>query len=362
MAALRTPLHGLASKAGASFQEWGAWELPRAYSEVATEHRAALEGAVVHDSSYAGRVRATGEDVLDLLHRLSTNDVLSIEAGRGAPTVLTTDRGRILDLVSVLNLGDHVLLITGTGAPERVMEFIDKYTIVDDVTLEDVTSSTAMLSVIGPQAPSLLCSLDATDLMGFSSHDSVPVSIAGSAGHIIKRDLGTVPRFEVVVPHDHAEAVWKELVAVDAVPMGLEAYEALRIDMGSPEYERELGESYNPLEAGLWGSISFTKGCYIGQEVIARLDTYQKVQRHLVSLSFSPDARAEAGMKLTVDGKEVGEVTSVAMLPTTGGLIGLGYVRKDASEAGVSLGILDHDGTRAKVEAVVLPFDPGEGV
>ena len=76
--------------------------------------------------------------------------------------------------------------------------------------------------------------------------------------------------------------------AVGALTMGMEAYEALRVGLGAPSYDRELSEAYNPLETGLWGSISFTKGCYIGQEVIARLDTYQKVQKHLVSLSFSP--------------------------------------------------------------------------
>ena len=126
--------------------------------------------------------------------------------------------------------------------------------------------------------------------------------------------------------------VWRELIGAGAVPAGLEAYEVLRVKEGAPVYDRELGDDYNPLEAGLWGSISFTKGCYIGQEVIARLDTYQKLQKHLVSLSFSSEAGIDAGVRLSREGREVGQVTSAARVPTTGATIGLGYVRKEAAE------------------------------
>ena len=149
MTELRAPLYEVAAGAGASFQEWHGWKLPHAYGDVPAEYRAAREGAALHDASYVGRIRATGDDVLDLLHRLSTNDLASIPHGQGAPTILTSDRGRIIDLVTVLNLGDHVLLLTSPETPETVLQWLDKYTIVEDVTLEDVTASTAMISVMG---------------------------------------------------------------------------------------------------------------------------------------------------------------------------------------------------------------------
>ena len=112
MAAQRTPLYDASARGGAVLQEWHGWELPRAYGSVLAEYRAASETAAVHDASYTGRIKATGADALDLLHRLSTNDVVSLQPGQGAPTVLTTDRGRILDLLTVFNLGDHVLMLT----------------------------------------------------------------------------------------------------------------------------------------------------------------------------------------------------------------------------------------------------------
>ena len=166
----------------------------------------------------------------------------------------------------------------------------------------------------------------------------------------------SLPRFEIVVQGNNAGKVWQEVAAAGASPMGMEAYQALRIGEVAPEYGGEMGEAYNPLETGLWGSISFTKGCYIGQEVIARLDTYQKVQKHLVSLSFSPNARVQEGAKLAQEGKEVGSVTSVVKLPTTGELMGLGYVRKGASEVGTQLSITEAEDAWAKVEAKPCPW------
>lgn len=356
----RTSLHGYALRKGASFQEWHGWELPSSYSSVQAEYLAAMEGAAVHDSSYTGRIGATGQDVLDLLNRLSTNDVLSLEPSQAAATVLTDERGRILDLITVLNLGDHVLLLTSPPARERVMEWIDKYTIVDDVALEDITPTTSMYSVLGPGAGPLLGALEPVEMGHLEPYQSVKVTVAGVDCHVLRRDLGDLLRLEIIVQGKEAEGVWDAIVAAGAVPIGLEAYELLRVERGAPEHGRELGDSYNPLEAGLWGAISFTKGCYIGQEVVARLDTYHKVQKHLVYLSFSPEAGVEAGLGLARDGKEVGHITSMARLPTTGEVVGLGYVRKEAADDGTRLSLVGVDGAWAKVESPVLPFGPGD--
>ena len=358
--ARRSPLYELALKQGASLKEWHGWELPLAYASVEEEYTAAEERATLHDASYVGRIKATGEDVLDLLNRLSTNEVVSLQPGQGAPTVLTTDRGRIIDVITVLNLGDHVLLITSPQSTDVVIEWIDKYTIVEDVVFEDVTASTAMLSVLGDRAKALLGACVGLELEFFEPYESALVTISGVEAWVIRRDLVDFPRFELIVEKDDAASVWDDLTSAGAVPMGMGAFEVLRIKAGAPLYGSELGDSYNPLETGLWGSISFTKGCYIGQEVVARLDTYKKVQKHLVRLDFSPDASAEAGTRLTREGREVGQITSVAKVPTTGKLVGLGYVRKDSSEPGATLDLAVDSGAQARVESKALPFGPGE--
>jgi hypothetical protein len=357
MAGQRSPLYDATLSSSAGFLEAFGWELPRSYGDPAAEYFSARDGVALHDSSYVGRIKATGDDVLDLLHRISTNDLISLEPGHGAPTVLTTDRGRILDLLAVLNLGDHILLLTSPNTRDTVIEWIDKYTFAEDITLEDVTPSTAMLSVMGPGSHSLLGKLTGVEL---EPNRSTPATIAGVEAQVIRRDLVDLPRYEIVVPRQDSEPVWKELTATGAIPVGLEAYEAVRVEAGEPGSERELGEAYNPLETGLWGSISFTKGCYIGQEVIARLDTYQKVQKHLVSLSFSPGAQVTPDTKLSREGKEVGQVTSVAVLPT-GETIGMGYVRKEAAGVGTQVDLDAETGAWAKVESLIQPLGPGSG-
>ena len=359
MSLQRSHLHDTSAQAGAQFGEWYGWELPSSYGDLKSEYAAAVDGAALHDASYTGRIRATGEDTLDLLHRLSTNAVVSLQPGQGAPTVLTTDRGRILDLITVLNLEDHVLLLISPQAREAVVAWIDKYTIIEDVELHDVTLETAMLSVIGPRAHDRV-----TEALGgvpqLEPYGAAPFDVDGVSGHVVRRDMVDHPRFEVVVDGGDGPTVWRALVEAGAVPMGQDAVEVLKVERGEPWYGRELGEAYNPLEAGLWGSISFTKGCYIGQEVIARLDTYQKVQRHLVSLDFSPDAAVEQGLKLSYEGKEVGLITSVAKVPTTGRMISMAYVRKEAAAVGTRLEVAGSDGAWAEVQAQALPFGPGE--
>ncbi len=358
MSPQHTPFHEIAARSGAQLHEWHGWELPRSYGDVASEYGAAVNGAAVHDSSYAGRIRATGADTLDLLHRLSTNAVVSLQPGQGAPTVLTTDRGRILDLVVVINLEDHVLLLTSPQTRQAVAEWIDKYTIVEDVVLTDVTLETAMLSVIGPDAGRVLGeTLCPPDL---EPYQAAPFESNGSRGHVVRRDMVGHPRFDVVTTPADGPALWSALAGAGAVPMGQDALEVLKVERGEPWYGTEMGDAYNPLETGLWGSISFTKGCYIGQEVIARLDTYQKIQRHLVSLDISPDAAVEQGAKLTREGRQVGHVTSVARVPTTGRTISMAYVRKEAAAVGTRLAIDGNDGAWAEVQAQALPFGPGD--
>ena len=241
-----------------------------------------------------------------MLNRLSTNKVIDLEPGQGAPTILTTDRGRILDLIGVVNRGDDVLLITSPGAQEQVIEFLDKYTIMEDLEVEDVTFTTAMLSVIGPGSSAALGEAANVSLEGLASYHNVAASIGGEEVRIVCRPMGELASFDVLASAEAAPAVWEALVGQGITPAGCDAVEAARVRYAVPAHGSEMGERYNPLEAGLIGSIDFAKGCYIGQEVIARLDTYQRVQKYLVRLAFSPDANAEPGAALLRDGKRRG--------------------------------------------------------
>ena len=346
--------------------------LPRAYSDVAAEYRAATEDAALHDSSDTGRLKAAGADALDLLNRLSTNEVLNLPSGRGAPTVLTTDRGRILDLLGVVNTGDYTLLLTGPGSQQKVIDWLDKYTIMEDLTVTDLTPDTALLTVCGPRSATALAtvleSLDSPDspdsddgaLAALEPYSALSATSAGQDALVIRRPLGELPAFDLLLDKESAPAVWQKLVEAGITPVGRDAYEAALVQYAVPRYGRELGDAYNPLEAGLIGSIDFAKGCYIGQEVIARLDTYKKVQKYLVRLRFSAGAAVSEGASLEQDGRNVGKVTSLAVIPTTGELLGLGYVRTARATAGAQLTLIAPAQGAAEVLDLPQLFGAGE--
>ena len=337
----RSSLYDAHNSAGAAFGEYHGWEMPSSFSSAEAEYRAAKERATLVDRSYVGRLRMTGEDSLDLLNRLSTNEITQLPLGTGLSTVLTTNKGRVLDLLTLYSREEDLILLTGPQNRHKVISWIDQYTFAEDVQLGDVTDNLAMLSLYGPKASTLLEGITGGSVAGLAPHHGVAVSLQGVDLYIARDTDLWGEAYNVILPSADATAIWDLLLEkgeeVGMLPMGMEAYEALRIEAGVPAYGAELSEEVNPLEAGLNSSISFSKGCYVGQEVVARLNTYEKVKRYLVKLRFLDGPAPEPHVSLVVDGKEVGFTTSVAALPGDGQLIALGYVRVAQAQPGVKL-------------------------
>ena len=307
-----------------------------------------------------GCLKATGEDALDLLNRLSTNKVDHIEPGHWAPTVLTSDRGRIVDLLSVINAGQSVYLLTSPGQQQPVIEWLDKYTIMEDLEVEDVSDSTAVIAVAGAGAEAVL-GLEGGEperLPGLQ-YPAPSVAIGGKDLIGISRPLGPMACCLLVVPTPDVPAVVTALGASGVSEVDHGAWDALRVSSGAPAFGSEMGEPYNPLEAGLIGAIDFTKGCYIGQEVIARLDSYERVQRYLSVLRFSSGSDATAGSPLYLDGRQAGTVTSVYRTPA-GDLRGLGFVRTASATPGQVLELQEPESGTATVEDLPKLFGPGQ--
>ncbi|PKB65304.1 MAG: hypothetical protein BZY80_00560 [SAR202 cluster bacterium Io17-Chloro-G2] len=340
MALQRSALYQFTGDADITMRERFGWELPVTISTAANEYLGATAGVAVHDISYVGRLHAIGEDALDLLNRLSTNKVDELASGQGAPTILTTDSGRILDLIQVVNMGDHTLMITSPELQQALIEWLDKYTIMEDLEVEDHTTRYAMLHLLGPHSRQWLEQTGSVDLASLSPYGAMPAKIAGVAVQVIDKPFGPLPGFALLLSNQDAPELWTHLMETGVTPMGTEAYETVRVENAVPAYGAEMGEPYNPLEAGLIGSIDFAKGCYIGQEVIARLDTYQKVQKHLMTLRFSAESTPMAGSGLVQDGRVIGRVTSLGSIPggrDNGHVVGLGYVRKAFALEGTRL-------------------------
>ena len=326
-------------------------------SSLEQEYRALTEGVGLLDQSHVGRLSISGEDALDLLNRLSTNELMMIEVGEMVPTVLTSNKGRILDLLFVLRLEDRLVVFTDPENRQKVIDWLDFYTIMEDVSVEDTTEDTAMLSLVGPRAAELLDGLTGGKVGSLELYRSTEATIGGVQVSAIRADFVRLPGYDLVVAASEAEQLAGEIVdhgaAFGMARAGTEALEIVRVEQGVPSYGAELGEEFNPLEAGLKEFVSFTKGCYVGQEVVARLDTYDKVQKRLVGLQWDSDNAPERGAKLVLDGKQVGVVTSAVGAPWLPKGIGLGYVRNAHAQPGTVLPVESESGD---VEVAELPF------
>ena len=331
-----TPLHQAQERLGARFADVAGWAAATRFGDARAEYDAARTGAAIADASHRGRIIARGKDTLDLLNRLSTNLVDPLPEGAGQTTVITTGKGRVLDWVTVLPWGEHFLLLTSPERRTEVAEWIDMFTFEEDTTLEDVTESTAMVSILGPSAESLAAQLLGVQVAS-QALGSTTAAWQGGEALVARTDPAGQPGFDVVVRAEAAEALWEAAIGLGATPAGRQALEALRIEARVPRWGAEFTEDNNPLEAGLLGEVSWTKGCYTGQEVVARLYNYHRIQRFMAAVALPADADIMPGAVLMADGVSVGRVTSVSPIAHDGAQAALASIRSGHAAVGTTL-------------------------
>lgn len=355
----RTPLYEVQARQQAAFGEVDGWEMAKVFENVKAEYLAGKGTVGIADRSHFGRLRVTGEKRLDLLHRLTTNSLKDLEAGQGAETVMCTPKGRIVDRLFVHVDADHCILVTSPGMNGDIKEMIEKLRFRDDVTLEDVTASTAMITLYGPESGRFLDWAARAELKGVEPHHWRPVEIEGVRAMAARVTGIGGGGFSLIMEAGEAGAVWRGLFKEGATygvnPMGAEALELLRVEFGVPAWGRELTGDFNPLEAKLDSAISWTKGCYTGQEVIARLDSRQKIQRFLVGFLMEAGEVPEPRSRVFDGGVEVGVVTSVVPSLELRRIICLGYIRTGHDTPGTKVTIKSR-GDEMEGEVAALPF------
>lgn len=316
-----------------------------------------------------GRLFARGKDAIDLLHRMSTNDLLPLEGAKSlsALTVLTNEKGRIVDVLKVVRdeTGD-VALITSKDKEQTVIQWLDKFTIMEDARFELATDKLAQFLLCGKNANSILGKYAGQDLAGASNSAVYGLRVGEANATLVKGPSLAGNGWFILTSRDSADIVWKQLeadvLASGGAVMDEDLFDLLRIENGMPLAPNELNEKHNPLETTLAkDAVSFTKGCYIGQEVIARLDAQGKVQRQMVGLKFGEgmprigDRISDEALAGSPLGEEIGEVTSVAISPAHGG-IGLGYVREKYANPGTVISVIDSARNKLSATLVRLPF------
>lgn len=310
---------------------------------------AAKTGVAVYDRSHWGRIEVTDVDRVQFLHNQSTNDFKMLKSGQGCDAVFVTSTARTLDLATAYVLPDSVLLLVSPNTSEKLIKFLDRYIFfADKVKLSEVTAQTAALSLLGPDSDMLLEKLGATEIIGQPYASHCLVNVAGQEVRIAVGSGLSTAGYTLLAEANQAQTLLQTLTDAGAVLMNDRAWEQLRIEQGRPLPERELTEDYNPLEAGLWHTISFTKGCYIGQETIARLDAYKGVKQQLWGVHLQ--AIAAPGTPITLKSEKVGTLTSA--IATEQGAIALAYIRTKANaQPGLEVTVGDQPGA-----LVDLPF------
>ena len=273
---------------------------------------------------HKGRLSLIGSDALDLLDRLTTNRISDLtRTGMGMGAVLTTNKGRIIDLLGVHVEEKGLMIVTSGNATEKVSDWIDFYTIMEDVQVKNISDQTFHFRVIGT-SPEIEILPDTTDMKPFHG---VQTEIAGVASLAISLQVGNLSCIDLIGSAVRGDSVQSKLDEY-LKEIRIEEYNHFRIDAGEPAYGSELTEEFNPLEAGLLPYISFNKGCYIGQEVVTRLNTYDKVQRKLVKFKWDSENCDLSGKVIEDEDRVVGVMTS-----SLHGL-GMGFVRKAKAEEG----------------------------
>lgn len=310
--------------------------------------KSSKEGVAICDRAHWGLLKLSDEDRLQFLHNQTTNDLKSLKSGQGCNTIFVTSTGRLIDLVNVYVTEDAVFLLVSPHRRQQLLDWMDRYLFpMDRVKIEDLSTSYAVFSLFGAESDSLLSSVGLNEIIGQAENTHKILSLDDTEVRVAVGNGLALPGYTFIVPIDKATQVWSKLTTVGAVPMGNRAWDTLRIQQGRPAADTELTEDYNPLEAGLWKAISFTKGCYIGQETIARLNTYKGVKQRLWGIKL--EAPAKPGTVVTLNDEKIGILTSYAETPDSP--IGLAYIRTKAGEAGLKVQVGDTEG-----EVVSVPF------
>ncbi|MDQ1410700.1 MAG: hypothetical protein QOJ41_2435 [Acidobacteriaceae bacterium] len=359
-APIGTPLASVHLRAGAKMGVWFGCALPDDWGDAREEQRFANESVALIDKNYRAYFTFTGPDQVRYLNAILTNNIKDLGSGQGVVSLLLNAQGRILAEIETLAQAEQIFCVSHLLIRERLAEVLEKYIIMDDVGFSDDGEKFGTLALEGSRAAVVVRELTGVDL------DSLPelgwadvvVSVDSSAGAtadkarsdnsehservIPCRMVRPFAGAEFIVRRDKLEALWGVLAEATrrhgGGPMGYTALSAQRLVQGVPWFGYDFGEKQIPHEAGLESShISYTKGCYTGQEIVERVRSRGQVNRRRVELLFTGEGVPENGAELTVDGKAVGYVTRAARSWFPPAVLGLGYLGKEHRGAGAKV-------------------------
>ncbi len=343
---------------GALFRREAGWEVPAGYGALDREVDAVRRTLGVFDFSDRTKVRVRGADRLSFLDGLLTADLEALPPGTSAYALVLDEASRVLGDLRVTALDDSFVMDIEAAQSERLLSYFRKQIVSDDVSLEDL-GFCGHLEVHGPRSPWFVSAALGVDVEGLAADEQTTFPVdRHRSGFVARVDALGELGYAVWAPGDSLALVWDALTRTGAVPGGRDAWEVLRIEAGRPRFGIDMSPQTLALEVAPPGVLSFTKGCYRGQEVVARGVSIGQVTRRLLGLRLDADVPPERGNPVYADGVTIGSITSACWSPTLGSVIALALLKADAA-GGASLLWVDRDGWTMSARLAALPFVAG---
>jgi aminomethyltransferase len=339
---LATVLSEAHQKHGAEMGVWFGCALPDSFTNWEAEYVALRESVGLIDKNYRAYLRFTGPDRVRYLNAILTNDIKGLQENHANVSLFLNPQGHIQAEIETHALADKLFCVSFAMIRERLIPAMDKYIIMDDVTLTDRTGECGTLALEGPKAAALAAELTGVDLNTLAELESQEVTLRDIPCRIVRRTPGQDPSAEFLLHRERVAELWEILLEAAKAhrggPVGYKALSTLRLEQGIPWYGYDFGEKQIPHEAGLENShISYTKGCYTGQEIVERVRSRGQVNRVRANLQFDAKEAPAVNAPLSSEGKEVGFVTRTGFSPSLRAFIGMGYMRREKAVPGTEL-------------------------
>jgi glycine cleavage system T protein len=355
----RTPLHDTHRELGARFEDFYGWEMAHSYTDPTEEHLRVRGGVGLIDLSFHGAIKIGGKEGAQFLQGLVTNDVKSLHRGKGMRAAFLTGHGKVRAFCRILGFGDEYLVINDPQTHEKIFKYVFPFTYAGDFRAEDVSGDYRILSVQGPKSLLVMKEICFEPVPQLEEHSWVETIIAGQHVLVARADHTGDTGFDIFVPLAGLKDVWDFILLKGAFhsisPVGLQAMETMRMEAGRPVWGIDIDENNMMLESGLADAVSFTKGCYTGQEAVAMATYRGHVSKKLSGLIIEGDEVPSRGDKVFKDGKETGHITSAIKSPSLDKVIALALLKYGFFDPSTTVEVATVEGT-SQATVVELPF------
>lgn len=324
-------LHKYHTENGATFFNVQNHTIPSDYGNVKDELNYTNNSIALLDRSYLGKILVEGEDSLDLLNRISTNDLQYLAIGTVCDTIFVTPKGRLIDYCRIISIGlNQFVLICSFCKTEHLIDWINRFVILEDVTVSDISNKYVWLTLLGPHCQKFLNNYSSSTIS--ENDEAIWLESEAIQFPALKNTNFNIAAYNFCLPVNEANILFSKFISMlkklNGNLIGDTVFQIIRVESGMPDWGTEITQDYNPHEARLIKAVSFTKGCYTGQEIIARLDTYDKVQKYLMIIDIFENINQDPPIEVFIEDDLVGYLTSYVYNPISEQTIGLGYIKK----------------------------------